>query len=122
VKKMAEKKLPHDIVHAPKLHFPVNMNIWLRLAPLLDKGFVANAFKWSEKECRSIKDRASSMPQLVHNLVGIEIWGNLFMHGESSDDLGNRLIALGEIGAENIRCPALISPSMNRRFHSLVSL
>jgi len=94
VKKVAEKRLPHSIVHARKLQFPVDMGTWRTAADLLEGGMVPELFKWGTRETQAILERAKQAPTVIHNLLGVELWARLYLRNESPAELGEALLGL----------------------------
>lgn len=94
VKAVGEKKLPWDIVHSKKQHFPVAMDTFTRALPMLKRGMAAEIFKWGASETDSIIGKVAKTPQIAFNLLGVEIWARLYLRGEKPEVLGDELLFL----------------------------
>ena len=93
VKKVGEKKLPHEIVHSRKVHFAVPMNTWRSAASLLKGGMVPELFKWGRQETHYLVGRAVQNHTVIHNLLGVELWARLYFKNQSAQQLGEELEA-----------------------------
>ena len=93
VKAVGEKRLPQEIVHSKKLHFPVAMDTFHRASSMLKNGMAAELFKWGAGETEALLNEAAHAPTVMHNLLGIEIWARLFLRGESAAVLGEELLS-----------------------------
>ena len=102
VKAAAEhgNKLPRQIIHSPKVHFAVPMGTFRSGLSLLKDGIAAELFKWGPQEAQLIIERASRAPTVLHNLLGLEVWGRIFLRGESPDQLGEALLGLQHDSAQ----------------------
>ena len=96
VKAMGEARLPRSIVHAPKIHFAVPMDTWRAAASLLRGGVASELFKWGAEETDAILQRACHTSTVIHNLVGVELWGQMFLRGEPPEALGETLMEVGQ--------------------------
>jgi len=98
VKAIGDKKLPSEIVHAKKIHFAVPMATWRHGALLLRGGVSAELFKWGAEETEAILARALKTETVIQNLVAVELWGRMFLRGESAETLGETLLRLAAKG------------------------
>lgn len=95
VKQAAQQRLPHDIVHAPKLGFPVSPEPWRNsLGLIAEGGMVPELFKWDARARLVLLERIRQTPSVSMTLVGIELWARMFLRGESPEELGERLAAM----------------------------
>jgi len=94
VKKAAEKMLPLDIVHAPKIGFGVSHHVWRGTTDLLQGGMVAEFFKWGSTEIKAITETLSRDPWVVFHILSIELWARIYFRGESPSNLGETLLEL----------------------------
>ena len=92
IKKIGEKFLPHDIVYQPKLGFPTSFDYVKYGLPLLERGTVSELFKWTPSISRRMVDILPQDPAAMWNILCIEIWGRLFLRGESRIELGEQLV------------------------------
>ena len=93
VKQAAERVLPKNIVHQPKTHFAVAYDTFNRPASLLDGGCAAELFGWSRETTRHLMNEVAIWPQVAFRLVGIELWGRVFLRGAAPEELGERIAA-----------------------------
>lgn len=99
VKTAAEKRLPREIIHAPKLGFAVEQQVWPQAASmLLRPGVVPDLFGWDGKAKEVLLDRILEDPYLSLTVVGIELWARIFLRGESPQELGEKMLALHRNG------------------------
>ena len=93
VKAVGEKKLPREIVHAHKQHFPVAMDTFVgKAGDLLRGGLVPELFKWGPAETELILDRIQKTPQVIYNVLCVELWARMFLNNETPEALGERLM------------------------------
>jgi hypothetical protein len=92
VKAVGEKKLPWEIVHAQKQHFPVAMDTFTKALPMLKNGMVSEIFKWGAAETEAILGKIARTPQIAFNLLGVELWARMYLRGESPEVLGEKLL------------------------------
>jgi asparagine synthase (glutamine-hydrolysing) len=94
VKAVAEGMLPREIIHARKIGFGVPARMFSGYEALLDRGMVADFFKWGrsgwDERARLLRPR----PWPVGWLVSIELWAQLYFNGASVEDLTERMRAL----------------------------
>lgn len=93
VKKAAEKKLPHAIVHAKKVGFGFSAAMWGKGVDFLRGGMVPELFKWGEKEAENIYEDLRSDRSIIFSLLSIELWAQLFLNHQSPEDLSEILLA-----------------------------
>ncbi|PCJ29656.1 MAG: asparagine synthase (glutamine-hydrolyzing) [Moraxellaceae bacterium] len=92
VKKISEKRLPHDIIYQPKLGFPTSLDFVKYALPLLKGGMVPDLFRWSSRQTLSMTEFLQQDPVTMWNIMSIEIWARLFLRGESTEHLGEQLV------------------------------
>lgn len=113
VKQAGEKKLPHDIVHAPKVHFAVPMATWKHGISFLTAGMVPELFKWGAQETQALVERAMQTETVVHNLVGVELWARMFLRGDSPEQLGETLLRLSREGTNGKHGATLVATTVS---------
>ncbi len=96
VKKAAEKILPHDIVHAPKIGFAVNPHVWKGAEELLKGGMVPELFKWGSSEIRGISSMLFKNPWVAFHILSVELWARIYFRGESPSELGEALLRMNK--------------------------
>lgn len=99
VRTLAEKRLPHDVVHAPKKGFAVSPHLYRGTLGLLDRGLVPELLRWTRDETRRALQIASSDDDGAFHLVSLEIWARIFLGGESPAQVTERLRAVDRAGA-----------------------
>jgi asparagine synthase (glutamine-hydrolysing) len=91
VKAVAEGMLPREIVHAGKIGFGVPVRMFGGYEALLERGLVAEFFKWGsrgwDERARLLRPR----PWPVGRLVSLELWAQLYFNGASPDSLAERM-------------------------------
>lgn len=92
VKAVGEKKLPWEIVHSQKQHFPVAMDTFTKALPMLKDGMTSEIFKWGASETEAILGKIARTPQIAFNLLGVELWARMYLRGESPEVLGEKLL------------------------------
>lgn len=92
VKAAADKRLPRQIVHAPKLGFTFVEEAFRYGLPLLSGGVSAELFRWTQATTRSLQDVLRQDRIAIWCLVSIELWARLYLRGESSEELAERLV------------------------------
>jgi asparagine synthase (glutamine-hydrolysing) len=92
VKQLGEKKLPHDIVHAKKIGFGYNDEMWSNTVGFLRGGLVPDLFKWGASEAEKIFDDLEANSGILHTLVSIELWAQIYLNHESTDALSDKLL------------------------------
>ncbi len=97
VKKAAEKKIPHDIVHARKIGFGVSSHVWRNTKQFLRDGAVADLFKWGPNEIERICNFAFSDHLMPFHLLSVELWARIYFRGESPTQLGEQLLSLSHV-------------------------
>jgi asparagine synthase (glutamine-hydrolysing) len=107
VKKSAEKKLPLDIVHAPKIGFGVGQHLWKGTESLLDGGMVPELFKWGASEVKEISRALFEDPWFAFHILSVELWARVYFRGESPVELGEQLLGMsknsGKAGGVTVR-------------------
>jgi asparagine synthase (glutamine-hydrolysing) len=93
VKKAAEKRLPHKIVHAKKVGFGFTSPMWKNGVEILRDGMVPDLFKWGEKEAEKIYEDLESDRSILFSLISIELWAQIFLNNQSPEDLTEILLA-----------------------------
>lgn len=94
VKKVAERYLPKDIVHARKRAFPMPPQFDAGSEVLLQRGATRDLMRWSSSTTEYVTDACRRDPTLRFLLVGFELWSQLEFGGRTIDDLGTQLLSL----------------------------
>ena len=94
VKAAAEKRLPHDIVHAPKIGFGVSHHAWRYTGDFLKGGMVADLFKWGKRENLEISNLLLKDPSSLFHLMCMELWARIYFRSESPVALGEKLLEM----------------------------
>jgi asparagine synthase (glutamine-hydrolysing) len=94
VKKAAERRLPRDVVYAPKKGFPMPPFYSRGTPRLLQGGLLAQQLEWSAPTTARIVAMIDQEYELRSLLVSLELWLRLFFDGQQPDALGERLMAL----------------------------
>lgn len=94
VKSAAVRRLPTDVVYAKKKGFPTPRHFLRGTGRLLAGGRLADEMGWSRQATDNVIELIESDADLSYAMVGLELWLRLFFDGESSDELGERLVAL----------------------------
>ena len=94
VKAAAAGLLPENIIHAKKIGFPMPSRFMTGYAGLLDGGIVPDLFKWRARETDRLHEVMRANPVLGRQVVGMELWAQLYFNGATPDELGERLRAV----------------------------
>ncbi|MBI3999273.1 MAG: asparagine synthase (glutamine-hydrolyzing) [Candidatus Omnitrophica bacterium] len=94
VKKLAERRLPREIVYATKIGFGMTDLFWADNWELLKGGMVSELFKWSTNESKRIFEHILSDRFLLFTLMSLELWLRIYCGGESMEDLSEKLLAI----------------------------
>lgn len=101
VKNIAKDYLPHEVVYATKRGFPVRMEFVNAVLPLLKGGLVADLFRWDSRTAKRLIRLVSQDTDAMWRLGSIEIWARLFLNGESTDELSEKLLRNNKDGESN---------------------
>ena len=93
VKQAAQKWLPAEIVHARKRAFPMPGAFDVGSEALLRGGVAGELLHWSQRTQQALIPRARRREGLRFSLVGLELWGRLYLRGEKPDALASELLA-----------------------------
>lgn len=113
VKKAAEKKLPHDIIHAKKIGFGVSHRVWRHTRSLLKGGMITQMFKWSNGQEETILNQIYADHFMPYHFVCMELWARIYFRGESPSDLVEALLSAEKDG-HPISSSALREPALER--------
>jgi asparagine synthase (glutamine-hydrolysing) len=94
VKQVAQKLLPAEIVHARKRAFPIPGAFDVGSEVLLHGGVAGELLRWSRVTQQAVTALAAHDEDLRFALVGLELWGRLYLRGEKPDALAGELLAL----------------------------
>jgi len=92
VKMAAEKKLPHDIVHAEKIGFGYSNHTWRKGVDFLKRGMVPDLFKWGEQEAKAIYEDLEADRSHLFPLMSVELWAQIYLKHENPQSLSEKLI------------------------------
>jgi asparagine synthase (glutamine-hydrolysing) len=112
VKKAAAEVLPANIVYARKKGFPAPGKFSKGTEDLLLGGSLAELMHWPANTTQDIVRLVREDGSLRFHLVGLELWARLFFGGESTDMLGEKLVALGAEARSQRRSPRRTSPQL----------
>ncbi|MEW6632683.1 MAG: asparagine synthase (glutamine-hydrolyzing) [Pseudomonadota bacterium] len=93
LKKVAERHLPRENVHAPKNGFEMSDAFSAGTEGLLRGGYLRDAMKWSTSELDDLIDMARSQEPSRLRLVGMEMLLRLYVGGDTTGRLGEALLA-----------------------------
>ncbi len=94
VRRLAEKRLPRELIGLPKIGFGMNANLWRGLMPFLHGGRVAELLKWRAADEPDILALLSRQGFYQFRLLGMELWLRLTFDGESPELLSEQLLRL----------------------------
>lgn len=93
LKTVAVKRLPRDVVYAKKKGFPIPSAYTAGTERMLLGGLLADQLQWSRATTEFIVDDLTHDIDLRFLLVGTEIWLRQQFGGETSDAIGEKLLA-----------------------------
>jgi len=93
LKEVAATRLPRDIVYAPKIGFAFSARTYLSARPLIAAGIVPELFHWDHETTTAILDALGQDCSMMFHLGSLELWGRLFLRGESVDRVSELLVA-----------------------------
>jgi hypothetical protein len=93
VKQAAEKWLPARSC-TPQARLSDARRVRRRQRALLHGGVASELLHWSQRVQQAIIPRARHHEGLRFALVGLELWGRLYLRGEKPDALASELLAL----------------------------
>ena len=94
VKRAAAAFLPKHIIHAPKVGFGITSPMWQNAEFLLRDGVLAELFKWDRHTTEHLLEHISGKGLFIFHLVSMELWGRIFLSGESPGQLSEKLLSL----------------------------
>jgi len=94
VKDLAERRLPREIVHLPKIGFNVDAGMWNGTTGLLRNGRLAELLKWRSEDQADILGLLAEHPYYQFTLVATETWLRMRFGGESPESLSEELIRM----------------------------
>ncbi len=89
---LVEKRLPPEIVRAPKIGFELPQAMWQSAGAILEKGMMYDLFRWGPSQTVPLREHLARDPQFLFVLVGLELWARLYFGGASPEDLGESLL------------------------------
>jgi len=101
LKEIAARHLPREIVHRKKIGFPLPLRDYL--APLANQAVFTDGFCINHLGIKQggLNQLVSHWQLHVHgffNMLSLEIWGRLFLMGQSIDEVNARLMAKSSAG------------------------
>jgi asparagine synthase (glutamine-hydrolysing) len=93
LKRVAEKLLPAEIVHARKRAFPMPEAFDAGCEALLAGGAAGELLHWTERTQRNLMETARRHDGLRFTLLGLELWGRIYLRGDKPDALAGELLA-----------------------------
>lgn len=93
LKKVAERHLPRENIHAAKNGFEMSSAFSAGTQGLLRGGFLRDAMKWSASELDDLIDMARAEEPSRLRLVGMEMLLRLYLGGETTGNLAESLHA-----------------------------
>ena len=94
VKRLGAAELPRSVVHQRKIGFAMAYHFFPPVLRLLTGGIAAQILGWSSSTVASLHDRLMREPKVALNLLSLELWGRIFLQGESPQQLGEQLVAM----------------------------
>ncbi len=94
VKRLAEQRLPMEIVHLSKIGFQVAPSMWRGTQEFLRGGKIANLLKWNAGDQDEIFGLLRRHPYYQFRLVAAEMWMRMCFDGESGAELSDGLLQL----------------------------
>ncbi len=101
LRKAMEGVIPSEILHRPKMGFPVPLATWFRQkhSNLLDEFVLGERFRsrnildnhFIETVCRNHREQVSDNSQTLWGLLNLEIWLRIAIDGESHELVGDRI-------------------------------
>jgi len=91
VQAAAEGLLPDNIIHAEKIGFSIPDKFWSGYEPLLRNSLVAELFKWRDADWDSRENIFRKRASLVHKVVTLEIWAQLYFNGQTPEAMAEKL-------------------------------
>lgn len=93
LRSVASRYLPGPVVSAPKWGFATSRRPFAAAIPLIRSGMTPELLGWSSRTTDSLLTELAEDPKpVVLFLLGsVELWARMFLRGESSDELGERL-------------------------------
>ena len=93
LRKAAARRLPPEVVRAPKKGFPMPVAFGRGAEALLRGGVLAELMGWSPATLEELLLLAPHDPAGLRRLASIEIWGRVTLRREDPQELGARLAA-----------------------------
>ena len=93
VKAVAERHLPHSIVHAPKKGFPVPPAYWMGCESMLVDGHLERILGWTRQERDALMEDLTHNGLLAFHLVSLELWLGHRLDGQTPEAQSQHLLA-----------------------------
>lgn len=91
LKRVAARRLPEGIVYAEKRGFVIPDDHHRGVTSLLRGGVVPELFRWPKDAEDRLLPRIEEDAVLRHQIASLEIWGRLFLRGESASSIAGQL-------------------------------
>ncbi len=102
IKRLAEQRLPRELVHLPKIGFGMRPAMWSGLMPLLRGGRLAELLKWPSADEPDILALASRQRFYQFRLIAMELWLRATFHGETPESLAEQMLRVRHDGAPRL--------------------
>ena len=93
LRRVAERYLPRDLLHAPKIGFQVPASMWSGRLGLLHDGMLADVLKWPRARVPDLLAQVAHNRYYQFRLLSAEIWLRMTFGGDSAAALTDRLLA-----------------------------
>ena len=92
LKEVAATRLPRDIVFAPKIGFAFSAKAYLGAKALIANGIVPELFRWDRETTAAVLATIGRDWYMMFHLGSLEIWGRLFLQGETVEQVSEALV------------------------------
>jgi asparagine synthase (glutamine-hydrolysing) len=89
---LAKRRLPPEIIRAPKIGFELPPAMWRNAGSILEGGMMYDYFRWGADQTEPLREHLSRDYQFLFVLVGLELWARLYFGGASPEELGESLV------------------------------
>ena len=95
IRRVAERYLPRDLLHAPKIGFRVPASMWAGCLGLLQDGMLAEVLKWRRDRIPDLIEQVAHNRYYQFRLLSAEIWLRTTFGGATASTLTDELLATG---------------------------
>ncbi len=92
VREFARRYLPRQIVDAAKIGFSVNKRLFAYGLSLVRKGVIRDMLCWSSQGAEALLSRVTGSPNILYQLVSMELWARMYFDGQTKEELGEQLV------------------------------